>query len=218
MHANVTSDRGGGSGGGSWRLPADETLQVGADPKEKLEVSTQFHPQNSQAIENPLKHKNETKYFHVAGPQLWRIIQLEEYCTCITSNRRCDSRHRDCNLPFRVIHIPLFFSISIFCIWVGNRFVHCSIPTATLLMQMLFCNSYSPCRYVDELLYWSGRRMLLDEYLQGDLSPHRLPPTWVSRTKFVFQSDDGSLAVYETTNNSVKTLVSNHTLVSWSRH
>lgn len=56
--------------------------------------------------------------------------------------------------------------------------------------------------------------MLLDEYLQGDLSPNRLPPTWVSRTKFVFQSDDGGLAVYETTNNSVKTLVTNHTLVS----
>lgn len=59
--------------------------------------------------------------------------------------------------------------------------------------------------------------MLLDEYLQGDLSPNRLPPTWVSRTKFVFQSDDGSLAVYETTNNSVKTLVTNHTLVSYIR-
>lgn len=57
--------------------------------------------------------------------------------------------------------------------------------------------------------------MLLDEYLQGDLTPNRLPPTWVSRTKFVFQSDDGSLAVYETTNNSVKTLVTNHTLVSF---
>lgn len=71
-------------------------------------------------------------------------------------------------------------------------------------------------RYVDELLYWSGRRMLLDEYLQGDLSPNRLPPTWVSKSKFVFQSDDGSLAVYETTDNSVKTLVTNHTLVSSS--
>lgn len=71
-------------------------------------------------------------------------------------------------------------------------------------------------RYVDELLYWSGRRMLLDEYLQGELSPNRLPPTWVSRTKFVFQSDDGNLAVYETTNNTVKTLVTNYTLVSWT--
>lgn len=80
---------------------------------------------------------------------------------------------------------------------------------------MCVCVSFRrPYRYVDELLYWSGRRMLLDEYLQGDLSPNRLPPTWVSRTKFVFQSDDGGLAVYETTNNSVKTLVTNHTLVS----
>lgn len=56
--------------------------------------------------------------------------------------------------------------------------------------------------------------MILDEYLQNDLSPNRLQPAWVSRTKFVFQSDDGSLSVYETTNNSVKTLVTNHTLVS----
>lgn len=39
MHANAASDRGGGSGGGSWRLPADETLQVsGKDPKEKIDV------------------------------------------------------------------------------------------------------------------------------------------------------------------------------------
>lgn len=56
--------------------------------------------------------------------------------------------------------------------------------------------------------------MFLDEYLQGDLTPNRLPPTWVSRTKFVYQSDDGNLAVYESTNNTVKTLVTNHTLVS----
>lgn len=37
MHA-ATSDRGGGAGGGSWRLPPDETLQV-QDPKDKLDVS-----------------------------------------------------------------------------------------------------------------------------------------------------------------------------------
>uniref|UniRef100_A0A182VLT5 Dipeptidylpeptidase IV N-terminal domain-containing protein n=1 Tax=Anopheles merus TaxID=30066 RepID=A0A182VLT5_ANOME len=35
MHANVHTDRAGG-GGGSWRLPPDETLQV-ADPKQKEE-------------------------------------------------------------------------------------------------------------------------------------------------------------------------------------
>lgn len=66
---------------------------------------------------------------------------------------------------------------------------------------------------MDELLYWSGRRMLLDEYLQGDLTPNRLPPTWVSRSKFVFQSDDGGLAVLDTANDSVNILVTNHTLV-----
>lgn len=68
---------------------------------------------------------------------------------------------------------------------------------------------------MDELLYWSGRRMLLDEYLQGDLTPNRLPPTWVSRTKFVFQSDDGGLAVLDTSNDSVNILVTNHTLVMY---
>lgn len=67
---------------------------------------------------------------------------------------------------------------------------------------------------MDELLYWSGRRMLLDEYLQGDLTPNRLPSTWVTRTQFVFQADDGGLAVLDTANNSVRTLVTNHTLVS----
>lgn len=56
--------------------------------------------------------------------------------------------------------------------------------------------------------------MLLDEYLQGDLTPNRLPSTWVTRTQFVFQADDGGLAVLDTANNSVRTLVTNHTLVS----
>lgn len=36
MHATGHTDRSGG-GGGSWRLPPDETLQV-ADPKDKEEV------------------------------------------------------------------------------------------------------------------------------------------------------------------------------------
>lgn len=56
--------------------------------------------------------------------------------------------------------------------------------------------------------------MLLDEYLQGDLTPNRLPPTWVSRTQFVFQADDGGLAVLDAANNSVTPLVTNHTLVN----
>lgn len=42
MHA-ATSDRGGGSGGGSWRLPPDETLQVSTDAKDKLDVSEQMN-------------------------------------------------------------------------------------------------------------------------------------------------------------------------------
>ncbi|XP_026838611.1 inactive dipeptidyl peptidase 10 [Drosophila erecta] len=54
--------------------------------------------------------------------------------------------------------------------------------------------------------------MILDEYLQGDLTPRRLPSSWVTTHKYVFQSDDGSLSVLDTTTNLVKVLVTNHTL------
>ncbi|KAK9731510.1 Dipeptidyl peptidase IV (DPP IV) N-terminal region [Popillia japonica] len=66
--------------------------------------------------------------------------------------------------------------------------------------------------YVDELLYWHGKRMGLDEYLQGRLSPRRLPPSWISETHFVFQDDNGGLAVLDTSNFTVSLLVTNHTL------
>lgn len=56
--------------------------------------------------------------------------------------------------------------------------------------------------------------MKFDEYLQEELTPKRLPSSWVSNTKFVFQSDDGSLAILDTANDSVTTLVTNHTMVS----
>jgi inactive dipeptidyl peptidase 10 len=69
---------------------------------------------------------------------------------------------------------------------------------------------------VDELLYWSGKRMKFDDYLQGEFVPKRLQASWVTKTKFVFQSDDGSLAILDTANDSVTTLVTNHTLVSAS--
>lgn len=49
MHANVTSDRGGGSGGGSWRLPPDETLQV-SDQKENIDVSNLWKSSNKVKI------------------------------------------------------------------------------------------------------------------------------------------------------------------------
>lgn len=68
--------------------------------------------------------------------------------------------------------------------------------------------------YVDELLYWSGRRMRLDEFLQNDVAPNRLPSAWVTNTKFVFQNDDGGLAIFDTANDSVTILVTNHTMVS----
>jgi len=68
--------------------------------------------------------------------------------------------------------------------------------------------------YVDELLYWSGRRMKLEELLAGDFASEKLTPSWVSARHFVFQTDDGSLSVLDTNNGSVSLLVTNHTLVS----
>ncbi|XP_055593286.1 dipeptidyl peptidase 4 [Uranotaenia lowii] len=137
MHANVHTDRGGG-GGGSWRLPPDETLQV-ADPKQKEE----------QDLFPPEGHN-------------WKSI---------------------------------VFSLLV----IG--FVISGIVTAIYLLG-----------YVDELLYWSGRRMKLDEFLQKEIIPQRLPSMWINNKQFVFQSDDGGLAVLDTTTNSVSTLVTNHTL------
>ncbi|KAH0946792.1 hypothetical protein HN011_002559 [Eciton burchellii] len=72
--------------------------------------------------------------------------------------------------------------------------------------------------YVDELLYWSGRRLTLDECLRDDLTPHRLPPTWISHEEVVYQADDGSLALLNTHYNNVSLLVSNHTLRQLNVH
>ncbi|KAF5307855.1 hypothetical protein FQR65_LT06587 [Abscondita terminalis] len=47
---------------------------------------------------------------------------------------------------------------------------------------------------------------------EGQLNPHRLPHTWISETYFVFQADDGGLAVLNTKNFTVSLLVTNHTL------
>ncbi|VEN35413.1 unnamed protein product [Callosobruchus maculatus] len=67
--------------------------------------------------------------------------------------------------------------------------------------------------YVDELLYWHGERMQLDEFLQGELTPPRLPSSWISPNHFVFQADDGSLSILDTSRNfSLTILVTNHTL------
>ncbi|XP_030761357.1 inactive dipeptidyl peptidase 10 isoform X2 [Sitophilus oryzae] len=67
--------------------------------------------------------------------------------------------------------------------------------------------------YVDELLYWHGERMKLEQFLQGELNPKRLPSSWISSNHFVFQADDGSLAILDTSNNfAVSVLVTNHTL------
>ncbi|XP_008194405.1 inactive dipeptidyl peptidase 10 isoform X2 [Tribolium castaneum] len=67
--------------------------------------------------------------------------------------------------------------------------------------------------YVDELLYWHGTRMQFDEFLQGELTPKRLPSSWISHSHFVYQTDDGSLAILDTSHNfTVSILVTNHTL------
>ncbi|KAJ8977155.1 hypothetical protein NQ317_015478, partial [Molorchus minor] len=67
--------------------------------------------------------------------------------------------------------------------------------------------------YVDELLYWHGQRMQLEEFLQGELTPRRLPSSWISSNHFVFQGDDGSLSILNTSKNfTVTILVTNHTL------
>lgn len=68
---------------------------------------------------------------------------------------------------------------------------------------------------MDELLYWSGRRMRLDEFLRGDLTGERLPTTWVSSHQLVYQADDGGLLALDTFNNTLSVLVTNHTLVSY---
>lgn len=50
---------------------------------------------------------------------------------------------------------------------------------------------------------------------QGDLTPIRLPSSWISPTHFVFQADDGSLSILNTSKNfTISILVTNHTLVS----
>lgn len=121
MHA-ATSDRGGGSGGGSWRLPPDETLQVSTDPKEKLDVSEQINnllkPLTTVEKKNVMEKYSEratitneekrklNRFFSLffAGTRLWRRTKLEKYNLSLTRNRLCDSRHCNCNLPFRVTY------------------------------------------------------------------------------------------------------------------
>lgn len=132
-------------------------------------------------------------YSRRSGFGIWRNAQLEEHCFVTIGHKFRDCRYCYCDI-FTGVSRAFFGVLS-----------KCSFESYNL------CNV---CRYVDELLYWSGRRMMLDEFLQGDLVPNRLPPAWVSRTRFVFQSDDGGLAVLDTTNDTVRPLVTNHTLVS----
>ncbi|BES88715.1 Dipeptidyl peptidase IV (DPP IV) N-terminal region [Nesidiocoris tenuis] len=75
--------------------------------------------------------------------------------------------------------------------------------------------------YVDELLYWSGKRMSLIEALRGELTPQKLEPSWVTSDHFMFQADDGGLSVYTVSTDTVSHLVSNHTItqlnVKWTQ-
>lgn len=155
MHANISADRGGG--GGSWRLPPDETLQV-QDPKQKDTELDLEDGHNWRSIIFSLLVIS----FVIAG--IITAIYLLGYVN-----------HNKIILFYRKVH-------------------------------------YRCCRYVDELLYWSGRRMILDEYLQGELTPTRLKPSWVTTKKYVFQSDDGGLSILDTSLNSINILVTNHTI------
>ncbi|KAG5876517.1 hypothetical protein JTB14_000184 [Gonioctena quinquepunctata] len=135
MHANVHADR------NEWRLPPDDTLQVG-EPKTKKSEELALHDDE--------------------GHNWWSII-------------------------FSLLVIGLVIS---------------GIVAAILIVG-----------YVDELLYWTGSRMQLEELLEGDLTPKRLPSSWISSTHFVFQADDGSLSILDTSKNfSVSILVTNNTL------
>lgn len=69
--------------------------------------------------------------------------------------------------------------------------------------------------FVDELLYWSGTRLRLEDVLNtSSVFASRLPATWVSERALVFQNDDGDLCAYNATTNAVATLIANYTLVS----
>ncbi|XP_014238564.1 inactive dipeptidyl peptidase 10 isoform X1 [Trichogramma pretiosum] len=137
MNASVNVER------NSWRLPPDETIQVG-------DVRSKNEPQDVSDLTYPGDGHN------------WRSI---------------------------------IFSLLVISTVIAG------ICTAIYLLG-----------YVDELLYWSGRRLTLEECLHGDLTPQRLAPTWVAHDKFIFQADDGSLALLDASNNTVSLLVSNHTL------
>nr|XP_023020216.1 inactive dipeptidyl peptidase 10 isoform X2 [Leptinotarsa decemlineata] len=135
MHANVHADR------NEWRLPPDDTLQVG---------------------ESKTKKSEELALQEDEGHNWWSII-------------------------FSLLVIGLVIS---------------GIIAAILIVG-----------YVDELLYWTGSRMQLEELLEGDLTPRRLPSSWISSTHFVFQADDGSLSILDTSKNfSISVLVTNNTL------
>ncbi|CAH1183188.1 unnamed protein product [Phaedon cochleariae] len=136
MHANVHADR------NEWRLPPDDTLQVGGGDKNKKSEELALHDDE--------------------GHNWWSII-------------------------FSLLVIGLVISGIVAAIFIVG--------------------------YVDELLYWHGQRMQLEELLEGDLNPKRLPSSWISPTHFVFQSDDGSLSILDTSKNiSVSVLVTNNTL------
>lgn len=68
--------------------------------------------------------------------------------------------------------------------------------------------------FVDELLYWSGKRLCLDDILNTtNIFPERLPSMWVSTSGFAYQNNDGDLSLFNTTSGNVTVLISNYTLV-----
>lgn len=77
--------------------------------------------------------------YFIVGLRLWRRPQLEEYNIFIISNQLCDSRHRDCNSPFRVNSC---FHISIFHILTHTlslSYTHTETNTRTLYPILCCC-------------------------------------------------------------------------------
>lgn len=95
-----------------------------------------------------------------------------------------------------------------------------SVILALLVIGLVIAGIASAiCTYgfVDELLYWSGTRLRLEQILgTTSVFPSRLPATWVSDRAFVFQNDDGDLSSYDPASDSVATLIANCTLVSFN--
>ncbi|KAJ8915617.1 hypothetical protein NQ315_003401 [Exocentrus adspersus] len=232
MHANVHADR------NEWRLPPDDTLQVG-DTKAKKEVGDEevSTPDRERRDATALciftissrgmsvKHI-EVAHSHARGNSDSEFIELlhggektgnnkQEGGVKATLNserhrkiscRQCGITHDGKKCEELALHEDEghnWWSIIFSLLVIG--LVISGIVAAIFLVG-----------YVDELLYWHGQRMQLNEFMQisqDELTTSRLPSSWISSTHFVFQADDGSLSILDTSKNfSITILVTNNIL------